>query len=83
MVPMGPGLGGSLVATMMAMAPMLAFVVLGHVTALLPFVGGKYVKVLPLKWPTAQGNRRFSSLYLRLKHSSASAYAEHLIFFSY
>lgn len=81
MVPMGPGLSGSLVATMMAMAPVLAFAVLGHVTALLPSVGGKYVKVLPLRWPTAQGKRRFSSLYLLLKRSSASAYAEYLIFF--
>lgn len=81
MVPMDPGLHGSLAPTMMAMALVLAFVVLGHVTALLPSVGAKCVRVLPLKWPTAQGNGSFSSLYLLLKHTSASAYAEHFIFF--
>lgn len=49
MAPMGPGLHGSLAATMMAMAPVLAFVVLEHVTALLPFAGERCVRVLPLK----------------------------------
>lgn len=75
---MGPGLHGSLAATMTAMAPVLVFVVLGHVTVLLPSVGEKCVKVVLLKWPIAQGNCSFSSL---LKHTPASAYAEHLFLF--
>lgn len=59
---MGLGLHGSLAATMTAMAPVLVFVVPGHVTALLPSVEEKCVRVLPLKWPIARGNSSFISL---------------------